>query len=84
MQAAQRGKVAAPTQAEAGDPLGSQYGDTFIQSCTQGTKTYWDIDSLSEEQSGQKVLSAPRPNTSSCACHSRLAGKPLGLVNMQA
>ncbi|CAL5222285.1 g4624 [Coccomyxa viridis] len=54
--AAQRGKVAAPTQAEAGDPLGSQYGDTFIQSCTQGTKTYWDIDRLSEEQSGRKAV----------------------------
>ena len=57
MQAAQRAKVAASTQAEAGNPLGSQYGDTpLYKSPAQATETYWSINSLSEEQSGQKVL----------------------------
>ena len=61
-QAAQRGKAAAPTQAEAGDPLGTQYGDTqLIQSSTEAAEQYLSINSLSEEQNGQKVQSAPTP-----------------------
>ena len=58
MQAAQRGKAAAPTQPEPGDPLGSQYGDTpLIQSRTEATETYTSINSLSEERKGQIVSS---------------------------
>ncbi len=75
MQAAQRGKAAAPTQAEAGDPLGSQYGDMqLIQSRAQAAEEYLSINSLSEEQNGQKVWRASMNHaTLSCACHSRLA-----------
>lgn len=56
MQASQRGKAAAPTQAEAGDPLSSQYGDTeLIQSRAEASEPYLSIISLSEEQSRQTV-----------------------------
>ena len=64
-QAAQRGKAAAPTQAEEGDPLGSQYGDVqLIQSRAQAAEAYLSIESLSEEQNGQKVQSAQSLNIS--------------------
>ena len=54
------------TQPEAGDPLGSQYGDTqLIQSRTQAAETYLDITSLSEEQSTQIVRSQ--------SCHTLLS-----------
>ena len=62
MQAAQRGKAAAPTQAEAGDPLGSQYGDaSLIQSRSEAAETYHSINSLSVEQNGQTVRYTPSP-----------------------
>lgn len=68
MQAAQRGKAAAPTQAEAGDPLGSQYGDMqLIQSRAEAAEHYLSIDSLPEEQNGQTVRGSPVFCTSSNA-----------------
>ena len=80
MQAAQRGKAAAPTQAEAGDPVGSQYGDMqLIQSRAEAAEEYLSINSLSEEQNGQKVQSAPTPTVSSCAC----TGQLLELLNVR-
>jgi len=70
MQAAQRGKAAAPTQAEAGDPLGSQYGDTsLIQSRSEATETYHSINSLSVEQNEQTVRYTPSLiDEMSCIC----------------
>ncbi|CAK0750794.1 hypothetical protein CVIRNUC_002018 [Coccomyxa viridis] len=62
--AAQRGKPQAVTQPEAGDPLGSQYGDTqLIQSRTQAAETYLSITSLSEEQNTQIALIRGRVHT---------------------
>ena len=59
VQAAARGKAAAPTQPDADDPLKAQYGDPpLIQSREETGDKFWQVGELSPELKGHMVSTA--------------------------